>query len=515
MAYLKYNYLGATTQSAANLLSDVASMLSGQTTDTNLTGKVMLSSAAVGITNTSTTVTWVGADDGTVVAGRKNIAVGQLVFGTGIPDGTTVATITNQTGFTLSAAATETNAAAILTLDETSALPTCTIGSTTSAISTSNTSTNLTITGHGTATLGICAVGMSVEGFGIPSGTTIASITSANVVVMSAAATATVSPASIVLSPAAGVICDTANTTITSTVAAGWKLWDQYANSGIANKWVMRAPVADDSTYYKYVQFDISTAGFLQIHLFETWNNSTHAGTNQATAFATTAQQRVTLTVSASIAIAASARFIAMQSIVAAGIGDSDANSWTGIFERTRLAPWDTVANGYPPSLLARGMNFGYPNASSHSGGSCPRYKNPAGGDFTTTNATVYPCTMGWSGQPQPSAFTGNVPIGISTGATQAYSGTIKTKVPDGAGGFYTPFNELQFRDAALTKSFEGGSISTACDVWNTVSYPNNLDEVVKGTTTYIVWQNTLYATATAYANTYANASANTLFPKA
>ena len=312
--------------------------------------------------------------------------------------------------------------------------------------------------------------------------------------------------------------CDQANTQIYAPsgdnagyTAPGWTVHDASAGT---NKQVLKAPVADDGAFYKYVMIDYNTAGYLQIHLYEDWNSTSHTGTNQATAIATTGQQRITVGTGATLAIYASARCIMMQSITAAGIGDSNANAWTGVFERSRLAPWDTTGNAYPPSLLTRGMAFGFPNASSHVGASCPRYKNPAGGDFTTTNATLYPCTMGWSGVAQTSAFAGNVPIGVSTGATQAYSGTIKTKVPDGAGGFYTPFNEIQFRDPGLTKAFEGGSMSSICDVWNTVSYPNNLDEVVKGSTTYIIWQNTLYATATAYANTYANASANTAIPK-
>jgi len=185
------------------------------------------------------------------------------------------------------------------------------------------------------------------------------------------------------------------------------------------------------------------------------------------------------------------------------------------VFERSRLAPWDTVANAYPPSLLTRGSAFGWYAAGSMTGAAAPRYKNPAGGDFTTTNATLYPCTMGWEGLPGSAGNAGYCIGGIgAVSGSCGYSGTIKTKVPDGAGGFYTPFNEIQYRDPGLTKAFEGGSISSICDVWNTVSYPNNLDEVTKGANNYIIWQNKLYASATAWAATKGYCSANTVFPK-
>lgn len=308
--------------------------------------------------------------------------------------------------------------------------------------------------------------------------------------------------------------CDTANTEIYAPsgdnagyAVAGWTVHDASAGT---NKQVLKAAVADDAAFYKYVMIDYNSAGYLQLHLYEDWNATTHAGSNQATAIATTGQQRITVGTAASIAIAATARYIAMQSVTAAGIGDSDVNSWTGVFERSRLAPWDTTANAYPPSLITRGTAFGVYTSGAMVGGAAPRFKNPAGGDYITTNAVLYPVVMGWNGI----AAANQTPIGIGTATVGTISGTIKTKVPDGAGGFYTPFNEIQYRNPSLTVAFEGGSISSICDVWNTVSYPNNLDEVTKGSTNYIIWQNTLYATDTAYTSAKGKCSANTVFPK-
>lgn len=579
--YTKFNYLGATTQSAMNLLSDVVAMLCGQTTKANLLGKWVASPTAyVGITDTSLTVTWAGAKT------DVTCSVGQTVTGNGIPTGATIATITDQVGFTLNTAheGTATNAQAILILGNTATLPTTQIGSTevSQSITSFAASTDLfTKSGHGyvggervqmihtggsatefgsnsvyyeyfvkynssstfylsstfnganittAGTLtGITtknsrnksmslisgsavvatnrttdlAVGQKVTGTGIPASTTISSISGGISFTMNNNATADVPDATLVFAPGAGVICDTTNTSISASIAAaGWELHDQWAAAGQV---ILKAPVVDDATFFKYVMLEVSNGVNLQMHLYEEWNNTTHVGTNLAISYATTSQQRITLTVAASMAIAASARFIAMQSTTAAGVGAPILNEWTGIFERSRIAPWDTISNAYPPTLITTGASFGhtvsYPRGSSYS----PRYKNPAGGDYLDTAASLMPALMGWSGET-------NAGVGITENSSYVNSGTIKTKVPDGLGGFYTPFNEIQYRRSVA--SFEGGSISSICDVWNTVSYPNNLDEVVKGANTYIVWQNTLYSTVTAYAATNGNGSANTLFPK-
>lgn len=314
--------------------------------------------------------------------------------------------------------------------------------------------------------------------------------------------------------------CDTANTEIYAPsgdnpgyAVAGWTVHDAAAGT---NKQVLKAPVVDDGAFYKYVMIDYNTAGYMQMHLYETWNATAHTGTNLANAYPVARQQRITVGTGATLAIYATARCIMMQSITAAGIGASTSNEWTGVFERSRLAPWDTVGNAYPPSLLACGALFGYENAELGAG--APRFKNPAGGDYITTNAKLYPILMGWNGevgnQAGGSPSAGGVGAAPSNFVQGKYSATIKTKVPDGAGGFYTPFAEIQFRRAALLFSFEGGSISSICDVWNTVSYPNNLDEVTKGSTNYIIWQNTFNATNTVYAATAGYNSANTAFPK-
>lgn len=467
--YARYNYNGATTQSEANLLSDIVKMLSGCTDKTQLNGKLVIGSQAVGITNASLTVTWAGANT------NITCAVGQGVSHPNIPAGATIATITDQVGFTLNTAheATATNAAAILILDETATLPATSIGSTTVAVALAS-SVTVTMTA---GTTDIIAVGQKVSGYGIPASTTVATVT-ANNFTMNNAATVTLSNSTIVIEPAAAV-CDTTNTTISTALnVAGWTVWDSCANAGKYNKVVMRQPINDDSANYTYIGLDVATTGFLQIHQYEGWNNSTHAATNQTNALATSSQQRTTITVSASMMIKSSAVQLIMQSTVAAGVGGSSTGDWTGVFQRSRKSPWDTVANGYPPVVLASGADSFKGILTSLN--ACPRFKNPAGGDYTTSNATLHSATLGYSGASGSS---------IGPVANSGLGTALIKKVPDGLGGFYTPLIEINYQNS--NSSFLGGSISSVCDVWLGVAYPLNLDEMSANGKTYVFWQNT------------------------
>ena len=366
--------------------------------------------------------------------------------------------------------------------------------------------------------------GMVVTGYGIPAGTAIKSIypnsnTGAGGFTLSANATQTVHDAGLVFTPAdttsvpatpvAGPCCDTANTSILTTyTVAGWTLYDGNANAGGADTVVLRSPLVDDATQFKYMSINI-TATNINIVLYESWNNGTHVGTNQSTALASTSQQQVTFTVAASMIINASARHCLIQSTIAAGIGAVGStysgstynNFWTSVFERSRLAPWDTVAAGYPCSCLLTGANFSngttYPTTAGVVGPSTPRIKNPAGGDFTGSaagagNAQSYIglATMGWF-----TAAVTNQPGGVAYVA--GYTGAVVTKVPDGAGGFYTPLTAFNIVGSAA--AWPGGSISSICDVWLGPAYPQNLDEITYSGKTYVFLQNTnLFATVTA-----------------
>lgn len=351
--------------------------------------------------------------------------------------------------------------------------------------------------------------GMLVSGYGIPANSVVLTIQS-NVSVGSGSftlgnngnpvnATQTISnnaalvfkPAgatSVPATPVAGVTCDTANTSILTTyTVGGWTLWDGFANAGGPDKVIMRAPLVDDATQFKYMSLslittDVDAAGGVALSLMESWNNGTHVATNSGGTLTATYQQRTTPLSAASMFINASARHCLMQSNVTAGIGASGANQWTGVFERTRSTPWDTPSAGYPPAVLVSGVSFQTTTITS----SHLRIKNPSGGDVLA--ATAYLNVPSWN-----QAIT-NGPIGTA----------VVTKVPDGAGGFYTPLLDIRLA-APPVYAFLGGSISTACDVWLGPAYPQNLDETTYSGKTYVFLQNSA---------TSATASSNLAIPK-
>lgn len=272
------------------------------------------------------------------------------------------------------------------------------------------------------------------------------------------------------------VLNSAANTFNVEAFIGGGAIATTSAGSGAHTLWsatkrVLKSAVADDLTYYKYMMVDATTAGYIQLHLYETWNATAHTGTNQATAIATTAQQRVDTTSPGVMVISAKKSHCVMQSIIAAGTGAVTNGDWTGVFERSRLSPWDTVGAAYPPSAIMVGSSIVSGAATS----AC-KFKNPSGGDYTGASAAQL--ETAWLG-------------GYGGTGNNGWMGlpAMDIKVPDGLGGFYTPFTEFHVRKRS--SAFMGGSISAICDVWLGISYPLNLDEVVYNSKTYVFWRHT------------------------
>jgi hypothetical protein len=108
------------------------------------------------------------------------LRVGQAVSGSGIPAACTILAIPGATSLTLSANATATNAAALLTVVQPSILL---VGGSASGVTTSGSTAVTGLTS--TAPVG---VGMAVSGAGIPAGTTVAAITATGLTLSAAAA---------------------------------------------------------------------------------------------------------------------------------------------------------------------------------------------------------------------------------------------------------------------------------------------------------------------------------------
>lgn len=127
----------------------------------------------------------------------------------------------------------------------------------------------------------------------------------------------------------------------TGVHTSGWTLHDT-VNTSV---FVVKAPISDDPTKFAYVRVEANSINSLYFTLYETWNNVSHTGT-YATDIAmlgsiSNAQGR-TLVI-----------HVTQKSIVAGalsfGYAQIGSNELMMISERTRLSPWDTVANGYIP----------------------------------------------------------------------------------------------------------------------------------------------------------------------
>jgi len=253
-----------------------------------------------------------------------------------------------------------------------------------------------------------------------------------------------------------GTKCDKTNTIIYNDYCnAGWEVYDAAAGT---NAQCLRAVVNDDASTYKYVVIDTNSAGYIMTKLYETWNSSTHTGTNIAYGSTTSSYSQRTLVASgARLDISASARHIFMFSLQSGVYGAASNNTPTGVFERTRLSPWDTVANAYVPVgfmqsatvvneckvLGATGSDL-----TSSSAACSPYYRH---GLTTTTNATTtLPCDSS-----------------------------------------KTTFKHAMYEWGwnLATAGHLGGSITDLTDVWlTTYNYGSPFDTLSDGTNTYVIW---------------------------
>jgi hypothetical protein len=142
--------------------------------------------------------------------------------------------------------------------------------------------------------------------------------------------------------------CDQANTTITSTIAAGWTLHD--GSSG-TNKQVVKAAYTDDPSNYKYVEVEM-TSTTIALYLYETFDSGTHTGTNKSGY--TSYQQVFSTSQTNTIHLFATAKYIVLFTGYSNDTNWGD-NSYHGCYlisEMTRLPPWNTVASGMPSVMI-------------------------------------------------------------------------------------------------------------------------------------------------------------------
>jgi hypothetical protein len=163
--------------------------------------------------------------------------------------------------------------------------------------------------------------------------------------------------------------CVQANTSILSTVAAGWSVWDASAGTNIQ---CLRAINQDASTYkYYLLQFGSTTA--FSAATAESWNAGTHTGTNVTPYAANTWDSAG----GGYFYIYATSKNIVILPWTSTGYKGIVGS----LFEFTREATPAT----YPTAVVVSGT--GFCNPSGATSGYSPRIKSPLGaGDYTSTN---------------------------------------------------------------------------------------------------------------------------------
>lgn len=227
--------------------------------------------------------------------------------------------------------------------------------------------------------------------------------------------TGTTSPSSLSAS------CNTASTSIVSTVAAGWSLFD--AAAGV-NTECVRA-LNQDGTTYKYLLLAGTSNTVLTYTQAESWNATTHTGTNSGGPSTNT--MVVDLVNGGYFYLYATTK----NAIISGWTVSGGYQNGLGIFEFSR----DTLLTpaGYPCHVLAR-------LDSVNSGGTArvPRFKSgSAAGDVSNANfATVAPICLGstsFAGYPlyrdaseQVYFAPYNIGVGLNSGGTgHAWAGSV------------------------------------------------------------------------------------------
>ncbi|ALG67867.1 hypothetical protein [Beggiatoa leptomitoformis] len=229
--------------------------------------------------------------------------------------------------------------------------------------------------------------------------------------------------------------CNKASSSILTTIStAGWSVHD--SSTGTTNKTIIKAPHADNASNYKYVEIYSQTSS-LTVTLWEAWNETTNAGTNQSTAVT----QPLNLTSGGSVYIWANPRYLVMASEIGASWGNSQNSGVVPIFELSRGQPWNTTS--YPSFCL---VNFYYTIYSNTAATYIPKAVDNNGNTVTGTNANCY---IG--------SIAALIYLNVPSGAT--------ARVPDGSGGFTTPFYPLYLHNPSKYAA-PVGQITSICDIW-------------------------------------------------
>lgn len=255
--------------------------------------------------------------------------------------------------------------------------------------------------------------------------------------------------------------CDKANSSISVAYDnAGWSVYDATAGT---NKQVLRAPCNDDPTQYKYAVVDYNNSGYIALNVVESWNNSTHVGTNYAYSALSTNWNRapVSTSLATTVYLSASNRRIAMWGTYT-GVAST---ALALVLECDTAFTWCGAGQGFVPVCALAG-----PNQTQVY---MPRYIGKDGSTYSqnSSNFNTIVSSMGGTSWAQLDSTPGS-------GA------------PMGGGLFATPITPIfpNYGSSQQAPMISGFSLT---DIYWTPGVGSMLDEVPYNGKTYVMWNTT------------------------
>lgn len=250
---------------------------------------------------------------------------------------------------------------------------------------------------------------------------------------------------------------------LTTATPAGWSVWDAAAGTNLQ---VIRSPWdVSNGSGYNYVGVDTNTAGYISLNTYETWNNSTHIGTNGYVPTPSASGQRLNLASGGTLYIGAQNGHSIYVMSYQSGVWGSTNITPLIFAERTRRSAWDTNSLAYPVgSLIVYGSYGSFGQSSTYAN----RIVNYVGTDSTIIAGHLV------------------TPFGGLTGNTNATQTWPTTTVP--MANKVLQHMLVPMWHVLPVHGFLGGDCSIFSDIWFTTTTGASLDEVIVNGNSYVVF---------------------------
>ena len=279
----------------------------------------------------------------------------------------------------------------------------------------------------------------------------------------------------------ANLTADASSIIDASSLTSGWSVHDAVTSTNV----VIKAPVADDPTQFKFSRLYASGETVISIQSYEFWNETTHVGSNPIGAIHSLNTSETTASV---IYISGSDRHFLLN-----GTFNNNASGLTtlpGLFEHTRKDVWNTIPHGYLNVVVpANGLSDTVLSKGTASSFRWGRTLAVNGlGDVTGTAAS------GFVAVPLGNNFADGTGDGVNIyellNDNNGYRVLDETKT--GGNHPLWPFGVI-----APQLGHFGGDISSLCDIYlSTRNFGNNFDELSYNGNTYVIWKLSTYRMA-------------------